>query len=253
VCFYVATLILLTWSRFPLVYWNGLLAAGVATVATIAFWENGRWNLGLLVSPRRAVPEILAGCLWGGLLIGASALLVILSSEVREARGNGFPWRELATMFLPAAVHEELLFRGYAFQKLYRWKPGFAVLFVALLFAALHANNDSVTLLGLLNVFLGGILLGLAYARYQRLWFPIGIHLGWNLMTGPILGHEVSGYEPMRTLWREAGGGPVWVTGGEFGLEGSVWVTVVVLVTIALMWWRMRFRVGETTAPSLLP
>jgi len=235
VCFYVATLLFLSWARFPLPQWRGLLAAGIATSVAIAICESGRWNLGLFVSPRRAVPELLTGGLWGGALIGVSAILVVFTSQLREARGNGFPWLELATTFIPAAVHEELLFRGYPFQKLYRWNRGFAIVFVSAIFAALHLNNDSVTVLGLTNVFLGGILLSLAYARYERLWFPIGLHLGWNLMTGPILGHEVSGYHALRTMWVEVGGGPIWVTGGGFGLEGSAWTTVVVIATIALM------------------
>lgn len=234
-CFYVATLILLEWTRFPLPQWMGLIAVSVATCGAIAIWERGRWPLGLFVSPRRAIPELLIGSVWGMTLIGTSVILVVLSSEIREAPGNGFPWRELLTMFLPAAVHEELLFRGYAFQKLYRWKRGFAILFMALIFASLHSGNDAVTVLGLVNVFLGGVLLGLAYARYERLWFPIGLHLGWNLMTGPILGHEVSGYHSMRTIWVETGGGAPWITGGDFGLEGSVWVTVVALLATAWM------------------
>jgi membrane protease YdiL (CAAX protease family) len=92
-----------------------------------------------------------------------------------------------------------------------------------------------VTHLGLLNIFLGGVLLGLAYARWERLWFPIGLHLAWNLMTGPILGHEVSGYESMHTLFIEKGEGATWITGGEFGLEGSAWMTVIEVTAIGLL------------------
>jgi membrane protease YdiL (CAAX protease family) len=235
VCFYVATLIVLEWTRFPLQQWIGLIAVSTATLLTIGICEHGRWPLGLFVSPRLAAPEFLLGCLWGASIIGACVLLVLLSSNVREARGNGFPWLELATTFIPAAVHEELLFRGYPFQKLHRWHPRFAIVFVALVFAALHLSNDSVTALGLANVFLGGILLGLAYARYARLWFPIGLHLAWNLTTGPILGHEVSGYHGLQTILIERGTGSSWITGGDFGLEGSVWMTVVVLAAIVLM------------------
>jgi membrane protease YdiL (CAAX protease family) len=172
----------------------------------------------------------------------------VLTSEVREARGSGFPWRELLTTVAPAAVHEELLFRGYAFQKIYRRQRGFAIIFVAAIFASLHMGNDAVTVLGLTNVFLGGILLGLAYARFARLWFPIGLHLAWNLMTGPILGHEVSGYQSARTLFIESGGGAVWITGGEFGLEGSAWLTLVVLCAIAVMNIQMNFPTGRGVA-----
>lgn len=223
------------WLRFPFVQWLGLISVSVSTAATVALWERGRWPLGLFVRPRLAVPELLIGSVWGFALVGLAGLLVVASTSVRHGVGRGFPWLELLAVFIPAAVHEELLFRGFAFQKLYAWRRGFAIIFVALVFAALHGNNASVSYLGLTNVFLGGILLGFAYERHRRLWFPIGLHLAWNLMSGPILGHEVSGYEAIHTVLTESGTGPEWLTGGEFGIEGSVWMTVVELAGIALL------------------
>lgn len=235
VSFYGATLIALALARFPFVQWMGLIAVSVATAATIAILERGRWPLGLFVPPRIAVPELLFGCLWGALLIGSCALLIVVTSDVHHDRGAGVPWLELLAVFVPAAIHEELLFRGYAFQKLHRRNRVFALAFVALVFAGLHFNNPSVSWLGLANIFLGGILLGLAYERYARLWFPIGLHLAWNITSGPILGHEVSGYQTMVTLFIEREHGPSWLTGGDFGIEGSVWMTVTEVVGIALL------------------
>lgn len=235
VSFYVATLILFTWLRFGFGQISWLMAACVATALTIAILERGRWNLGLFVSPRFAIPEFLFGGVWGAMLVGACALLVVLTSEVRHQRGAGFPWIEVAFVYLPAAVHEELLFRGYPFQKLYRWNRNAALFITALFFTVLHARNPFVTPLALANIFLGGVLLGLAYARYERLWFPIGLHLAWNLMSGPVLGHEVSGYESAITLFVESEQGPAWLTGGDFGIEGSVWMTVTELAGIVLL------------------
>ena len=235
VLFYVATLILVQLVHFPFVQWTGLISVTVATTLTVAFLERGHWDLGLFVPPRLAAREFLFGCAFGAALIGACALLVILTTEVRHGRGSGFPWGELVVVFIPAVVHEELLFRGYPFQKLARANRVFAVVFVGLIFAGLHAGNSSVTPLGLANVFLGGVLLGLAYLRYGRLWFPIGLHLAWNLMTGPILGHEVSGYRTVHSLLIESGHGPWWLSGGEFGIEGSIWMTAVELGAIVLV------------------
>lgn len=241
--FYVATFILVVWARFPPAQlggllsgqWGNLIAVGVATALTVAIWERGQWPIGLRVAPRLALPEMLRGLAWGFLLITGCAALVVVSTSTRHQPGNGFPWLELIAVFLPAVLHEELLFRGYPFQKLLHWNRTFAILVVSLIFAGLHAGNSSVTSIGLVNIFLGGILLSLAYVRYGRLWFPIGIHLAWNLTTGPILGHEVSGYESMRTVLIEAGSGPDLLTGGEFGIEGSVLMTLAELVAIALM------------------
>ena len=242
VSFYVATLIILTWVRFPFVQWTGLIAVSVATILTVRIWDKGRWAVGLVVPPRRAVPEFLFGILWGALLVGSCALIVVLSTDVRHEPGRGFPWLELAAVFIPAAVHEELLFRGYVFQRIHRWNRVVALLFVALLFAALHFNNAAVSWLGLANIFLGGLLLGLAYELYTRLWFPIGLHLAWNIMSGPILGHEVSGYESMETLLVERGHGSLWLTGGDFGIEGSVWMTLTESAGILLLLHRIRKR-----------
>jgi membrane protease YdiL (CAAX protease family) len=236
--FYVATLILLTWAHFPFVQWSGLIAVTVATAVTVLIWDRGRWPLGFFVPPRLAVPEFLLGSVWGALLVGTCALLVVLSTDIHHEAGTGFPLFELAAVYVPAAIHEELLFRGYAFQKLHRRNRLVALLGVALLFAALHLNNTAVSWIGLANIFLGGILLGLAYERYGRLWFPIGLHLAWNVVSGPILGHEVSGYESMATLLVERGNGPLMLTGGDFGMEGSVWMTGIELAGIGLLWIR---------------
>lgn len=232
---YVATTVLLMWLAFPLGQWMGLVSVTVATWIVVGWWERGRWSLGLSGPPALAARELIRGALLGTALVAACALLVVLTTGVRHLPGRGFPWLELVAVFLPAAVHEELLFRGYPFQKLFAWNRTFAILFGAVLFAALHLGNPSVSLLGLANILLGGILLGLAYARYGRLWFPIGLHLAWNLMTGPVLGHEVSGYEAMSTVLVESGSGPAWLTGGEFGIEGSVWMTGAELLGIVAL------------------
>lgn len=239
VSFYVATLFALWLLHSPLQHLNFLVAVVVANVATIRIFEHGRWPLGLFVAPRLALRDFIEGSLWGIAIVGACALAVVLLTGVRHERGSGFPWLELAAVFVPAVFHEELFFRGYPYQKLRTRSRGLALLLLAIVFAALHANNTAVTPLALFNIFLGGILLGLAYERYERLWLPIGLHLAWNLMSGPILGHEVSGHDVVMSVFVERGWGPELLTGGEFGIEGSVLMTAAELVGIAIFWKRL--------------
>lgn len=232
VSFYVATYVALSWTQLPLGQWLGVASVAVATFGAIAIWDRGVWHLGLFVAPRLALRELTLGILGGAMIVGLCVALVDVTSELRHEAGPGFPWIELVTVFVPAVLHEEVLFRGYAFQKIHRWNRLVALLFVAFVFSALHAGNASVTFLGLTNIFLGGILLGLAYERYGRLWFPIGMHLAWNLVAGPVTGHEVSGYVAEHTLLVPRGEGPLWLTGGDFGVEGSLWMTVCELAAI---------------------
>jgi membrane protease YdiL (CAAX protease family) len=220
--------------------WVALFSVCVATFGTIAIFEHGSWDLGIFVPTRFATREFLLGCGAAILLIGAADGLVLLTTRLHHVAGNGFPWIELIAVYLPAVFHEELLFRGYPFQKIWKSHRVAAILFSSFVFAALHAGNNAFSMLAMANLFFAGILLALAYARYERLWFPIGIHLAWNLLSGPILGYNVSGYESSETVLRTVGRGSPWLTGGYFGIEGSVWIVIVELAGIVLLLRRRR-------------
>ena len=73
------------------------------------------------------------------------------------------------------------------------------------------------------------------YEMYAPLWLPIGIHIAWNLLSGPVLGYHVSGYVPRHTVLTVSGGGPDWLTGGWFGIEASAWLVVVEIAGIAFL------------------
>ena len=109
------------------------------------------------------------------------------------------------------------------------WNRIGAIGITSIVFAALHATNRGISAIAIINLIIAGVLLALAYERYQRLWFPIGIHFVWNLLSGPILGYGVSGYAAETTVFRTIGSGPLLVTGGAFGIEGSVWMAVAEL------------------------
>jgi membrane protease YdiL (CAAX protease family) len=212
---------------WPFFKWVSLVSIVVATAVTVAVVERGHWPLGLAVAPRVAVAELLAGCAFAALLIVVADRLIALSSSLRHGRDGGFPWLELLLVFLPAAVHEELAFRGYAYQKLRMWSRPGAIAITSALFAALHGGNWGITPIAMANLLLAGVILALAYERTRHLWLPIGVHLGWNLVSGPILGYGVSGYVAGATVLTTRAGGPPWITGAEFGIEGSIWMLAV--------------------------
>jgi membrane protease YdiL (CAAX protease family) len=209
--------------------WAALLGVICATALTIRIVERGRWRLGIVVPPAIAAADFLRGGLFATLLILAVDGIALLTTHLRHVRGAGFPWLELITVFGPAAVHEELLFRGYLFQKMRLWNRIAAIGITSIVFAVLHATNRGISPIAIFNLIIAGVLLALAYERYQRLWFPIGIHFVWNILSGPILGYGVSGYAAETTVFRTIGSGPLLVTGGAFGIEGSVWMAAAEL------------------------
>ncbi len=141
------------------------------------------------------------------------------------------------------AVGEEVLTRGYPFLALQRrYNSTVAIVATSVVFSLMHAANPSVSSFALVNIFLAGIWLGIARVLSGGLWLPIGLHLSWNFVLGSILGYPVSGIVEM-SLWRTEVSGPLWITGGYFGPEGGVLVTVVLIAgTLALFHPALRRR-----------
>ena len=181
---------------------------------------------------------------WGhdlGLGLFVAALMIVFYDvfafalgelSVQIATPEGGLWVPLAlTVFFLAvsAANEELVFRGYPLQILMVGiGPWPAMVVMSALFGLGHYLNPSSTWLGTLNTFLAGILLSLAYVRTRSLWFPYGIHIGWNLAIGPIFGLPVSGIA-MPSVWNSEVGGADWVVGGAYGPEGGILGTGVMI------------------------
>ncbi len=229
--------------------WMDAGFAALATGVCLAAERRPLLSVGL-VPDRRWALEFLAGVAAGLGVILLTALLVRGAGGFRWTRNPAaHPAALLASawLYLAVAFNEELLCRGYPFQRLVQglgpW--GGQILF-ALLFAAMHWGNPGMTgatrVWATLNIGLAAILLGLAWIRTGSLALPIGIHLGWNWTQGSLLGFGVSGTTDgpglLAPVFR---GRPEWLTGGAFGLEASLPCTLVCAAAILLLArWRGR-------------
>jgi uncharacterized protein len=135
-----------------------------------------------------------------------------------------------------AGVGEEIVFRGALFRILEeRLGTLVALIISALLFGAIHGVNHGATLVSTTAIALeAGVMLALAYAAVRSLWFPIGLHLGWNFTEGGIFSAAVSGNHA-HGLFSFPLSGPELITGGEFGPEASlVSVAICLCAAVAL-------------------
>ena len=152
---------------------------------------------------------------------------------------------------LPAIVAivatEELLFRGFLFQRLIDGLGAtlaqilIAAYFLLTHFGALSSAGD-VRPLASINIFVASLLFGLAYLRTRSLAMPLGLHFAANFTQGTILGFGVSGSAETSLLEPLRGSSPDWITGGSFGLEASLPGLIVILAATALYWWRSDQR-----------
>jgi len=209
-------------------------AAAIANAVALRIYERGRLadiGLGWNAASSRNLALGLSGGLGAALLVLGLPLLFRLAEFRRdpavEPTWGGMLFLTILLLF--GAIGEEMLFRGYGFQVFVVTTGRYAaILPTSVLFAAAHSSNENVVPLGLLNTFLWGVLLCLAFLRSGDLWLPIGLHYGWNVAL-PFFGVNLSGFRMGVTgyalQWKT---GALW-SGGDYGPEGGLLTTLVLV------------------------
>src|SRR5262249_22445210 len=93
----------------------------------------------------------------------------------------------------------------------------------AIAFGSLHGLNPNASLAASIAIILeSGILLAAADFATRTLWFPIGLHFGWNFAEDFIFCVRLSGHAARPAIVEgPLTGSPLW-TGGAYGLESSI-------------------------------
>jgi membrane protease YdiL (CAAX protease family) len=230
------------------------IPATLASTFVVRIYERGRLeDIGMGWSPaslRQFWAGTGASAAAALLVIGGAWVTHLASFEKIADPKAAFNLGQLifvGVLLLFGAVGEELMFRGYAFQLLagsfgpWRVIPAFGVLF-----AIAHLANLGSWWLGTVNTGLWGLLLGYAMWRSGALWLPIGLHFGWNFVL-PLAGARLSGFTLGLTGYELKWKAAVWLSGGEYGPEGSVLTTGACVLLLAWLW---RGRIHHQ--PSLL-
>lgn len=197
-------------------------------VATKFIDRKPLMSIGLSVKDK--ANEMLIGLGFALAFIGGLFLVLWLIGAINITGYVGFkPGVFIVSIILfMAAFDEELIFRGYILNNMMdstsnRW---IALAGSSLLFALLHSGNTNVwsTWVPMTELFAAGFILGISYTFTKNLWFPTFFHFGWNFFQG-LFGFEISGFnvDSWKIISHEnAGNVPDIVSGGAFGIEGSV-------------------------------
>lgn len=199
------------------------------------------------LSKKGAGFEAVMGVLTGIIFIAVSTIIIV------SLGGYTFHWVNGADTFtvlivsikaaLGAAIVEELIFRGLMFQAINKLLGNWTGLAVtSLFFGIAHLGNTGATVWSAFAITLeAGILLGAAYLWRRNLWFVMGLHFSWNALEG-VLGIPVSGHSSAG-LFIVKVNGPSLLTGGDFGLEGSVVPVIIsLLISIPMLYGAIRNR-----------
>jgi uncharacterized protein len=151
--------------------------------------------------------------------------------------------------FMLVAFFEEFAFRGYL-QATLASAMGFwpAALALAVVFGALHLSNPGEAKFGALAVGAFGLFCVFTLRRTGSIWFAIGAHCAWDWGETFFYSVPDSGVLAQGHLMDSSFHGPVWLTGGSVGPEGSVFVLVV--LALAAVGVHFMFPPKPATAPS---
>ena len=195
------------------------------------------------------------GCMVGSVAFVTAIIIAVMAGgmnlSVNRDSGTSAIFTTLLTtlvIFFVGALSEETLFRGYFLQTLLRSNQlVLGVGMTSLLFALAHDNNPAIGKLSLLNTFLAGCWFAAGYLKTRELWFPLGMHLMWNWLQGPVLGINVSGiaeFSPDPVL-RLTDAGPAWLTGGSYGIEGGVVCTFALVLSMVMIYFMPRPKADD--------
>ena len=133
---------------------------------------------------------------------------------------------------------EEVATRGWLLTRIAaRTNLPLAIGISSSLFGILHLGNAGVTFLSVLNIILDGVLAGLLFIYTDSIWLVVAQHGTWNYVQGNLLGFQVSGTGADASIFSfTMGDGPDWLTGGAFGAEGSIITTLVLFVSLVIVY-----------------
>ncbi len=210
----------------------------VLLLVHVVLFKRPEFTLGF--RKKGLVYEFCYGILMGSLLIIGGFLLLWGSDQI-DVMGIDWKWQLILgflLMFTVQSFQEEVVFRSYLIPTIENRIGTWAALIISSIgFMALHLGNHGISIIGCINLAVGGFLMGMLFIIFRNIWAPTGFHMAWNYVQSTILGFEVSGVRTYSWIQlREKGSD--FFTGGEFGYEGSIFSVLFLLLCIVFLWKR---------------
>ena len=188
-------------------------------------------NMGFEIKGKRN--DIILGTTLGLFMMALGYAILQSLGEIQFSRINydlsSIVW--LFILFIGVSVLEETFVRGYVLKNLLKsFNPVISLVISSALFSLLHFFNPNVNYLALVELFIGGIALGVSYIYTKNLWFPFAFHFSWNFFQ-VIFGFNVSGLDTYSLIEFEILE-PNNLNGGDFGFEGSYLSIIFTLIII---------------------
>jgi len=193
------------------------------------------------------VGALAIGSVLAALLSTGGARLSGLDDGSGAAEWSATAFRAL-WLLAPAALWEELAFRGYLWRIAEQAGGSRVALWAtSVAFAAVHAFNPGANVRTLSIVLLAGVSLGVVRQLTRSVPAAWLAHLAWNFTMAAVAHAPVSGLPFDAPGWRFEPSGPSWWNGGAWGPEGGA---ASVLVLLSAVWWYSRRMTRAAPIPE---
>ncbi len=193
------------------------------------------------------------GSFWGiffvTLLVGMLYLTHHLTFEVEPATlihdlDYGLEWF-ISMLFI--GMFEEMLLRGYP-----QWTLGrgigfwWAALLLSCAFGAMHRNNPGESPVGIFSAAAIGLAFCLSVWYTRSLWWAIGFHATWDWGETFLYGTPNSGLLTTNHFLFASPHGPLLLSGGKTGPEGSLFVIPTIALVAVVIYFTLRSRYDKS-------
>ncbi len=176
-----------------------------------------------------------------GMITGVVVLLLLTGhAELNSGTSNMRGWPAILPVLLlliPWIIQgstEEVLARGWHLPVIgVQLGPVAGIVISSLVFGLLHSLNPGLNLVGILNLLLIALFFCFYALSEGGLWGVCGFHAAWNWSQGNIYGVKVSGLSPGPSLVELEASGNDLFSGADFGIEGSLFASFMILFGIA--------------------
>lgn len=209
------------------------------------------------VRKQRILPHYLTGLGIGAVLMTSITLLTVISGANSINLCSGINVGVIALYllgFFIQGMSEEFIFRGYLMSSLGSKNTALAIVVNSAAFGLAHGLNPGLTPLAMVNLVLFGLFASFYVILFDDLWGACAIHSIWNFMQGNIYGISVSGSGKSESIFRiSQKSSHGFLTGGDFGIEGSIFTTIVLLIATGIVLYAIKRRhpdKNETEQPA---
>lgn len=242
----------------------GFIGFAVVTILYMHCIEKRPWKEYGIIFSGKTIRQFLRRAIEGAILV---AIIILLLVSLQEYQFAGIHYEReqgqwvLLTLgaYLIQGSTEELMCRGFLQNSLCaKINEKTAILITAIVFMIPHLGSiitmdGGLAAIAVANVILVSILFSLVMIKDHNLLSACGLHIGWNYMLGSIMGLQVSGGTVAADHTVTAGQGTedsvagiiqmqlmnsgekVWLTGGAYGIEASVMLTITLLILDAFI------------------